>query len=297
MSANPSNPLSNPYVSLVSGYAALLNSKPAFQGDERTPHTMPTPPNAPKALLFSPHPDDECIVGGLALRLQRESHWHIINVAVTQGSRRERQTERWQELEAACAYLGFDLLATVPNGLENINLDYRNQHPTTWSAAVDVIANILQAQQPQLIFIPHADDWNRTHIGVHYLVMDALTALSADFRCFVIETEFWGAMRKPNLLVEIGINELADLTAALAQHRGEVARNPYHLRLPAWMIDNVRRGAEVVSGQGATAPDFTFGALYRLSYWQTGGLHNALPQGRNLACSETADVLYADACI
>lgn len=292
MSVNPNNP----YLALVSGYAALLNSRPALQPGEQKPHAPPPPDpgNTPKALLFSPHPDDECIVGGLALRLQRECHWHIINIAVTQGSRPERQAQRWQELAAACAYLGFDLLATAPNGLENINLDYRSQHPTVWSIAVDVIANILQAQQPQLIFIPHADDWNRTHIGVHYLVLDALAALPTDFDCAVIETEFWGAMSTPNLLVEIGVNELADLTAALAQHKGEVTRNPYHLRLPAWMIDNVRRGAEVVSGQGATAPDFTFGTLYRLRRWQVGQLQEVLPHGRHLACTEAAATLFAD---
>jgi len=29
---------------------------------------------------------------------------------------------------------------------------------------------------------------------------------------------------------------------------GEVRRNPYHARLPAWMMDNVRRGAELWAG-------------------------------------------------
>ena len=38
----------------------------------------------------------------------------------------------------------------------------------------------------------------------------------------------------------------------------EVRRNPYHLRMPAWMMDNVRRGAELVGGQGSPAPDFCF---------------------------------------
>jgi LmbE family N-acetylglucosaminyl deacetylase len=37
-------------------------------------------------LIFSPHPDDECIIGGLALRLLREAKWNVINVAVTLGS-------------------------------------------------------------------------------------------------------------------------------------------------------------------------------------------------------------------
>ena len=47
-------------------------------------------PDAPKVLIFSPHPDDEVIIGGLALRLLREAQWNVINVAVTQGSNRAR---------------------------------------------------------------------------------------------------------------------------------------------------------------------------------------------------------------
>ena len=74
--------------------------------------------DAPRALIFSPHPDDECIIGGLALRLQREAGLRVVNVAVTQGSNKARQAARWDELRAACDYLGFDLVATVPGGLE-----------------------------------------------------------------------------------------------------------------------------------------------------------------------------------
>ena len=54
-------------------------------------------------------------------------------------------------------------------------------------------------------------------------------------------------------MVESSAADVADLMAALSLHVGEVARNPYHLRLPAWMIDNVRRGAELVGGQGGAA--------------------------------------------
>ena len=51
---------------------------------------------------------------------------------------------------------------------------------------------------------------------------------------------------------------------------GEVQRNPYHLTLPAWMMDNVRRGGEWVGGQGQAAPEFLYGTLYRVRRW-TGG--------------------------
>jgi hypothetical protein len=61
------------------------------------PRHPKVPGNAPKALIFSPHPDDECIVGGLALRLLREKKWNVINVAVTLGGRKERRAARLRE--------------------------------------------------------------------------------------------------------------------------------------------------------------------------------------------------------
>jgi hypothetical protein len=85
-----------------------------------------------------------------------------------------------------------------------------------------------------------------------------------------VETEFWRAMADPNLMVESSPDDVADLVAAVSFHRGEVARNPYHLFLPAWMADNVRRGSELVGGQGAGAQDFHFATLYRLTEWFNG---------------------------
>lgn len=81
--------------------------------------------NAPRVLIFSPHPDDECIIGGFALRLLREAGMRVINVAVTQGSRQDRQAARWDELQAACRYLGFGLIATGADGLHDINVRTR----------------------------------------------------------------------------------------------------------------------------------------------------------------------------
>jgi hypothetical protein len=90
-------------------------------------------------------------------------------------------------------------------------------------------------------------------------------------------------MSNPNLLVELGVAEVGDLVAALACHEGEVRRNPYHARLPAWMIDNVLRGAELVGGQGGMAPDYAFGANYRLGKWSRGRLIPIRPRQRFLS--------------
>lgn len=230
------------------------------------------PSGAPQVLIFSPHPDDECLVGGLALRLLREAGWNVTNVAVTLGSKQARQASRRRELHNACASLGFGVVVPEETGRPRITLESRKHNRAPWQAAVRVVAGILAEHRPRVIFIPHEQDGHPVHVGTHLLVLDALKTLPAGFRCYVIETEFWGQMTEPNLLVELGVAEVADLIAALACHVGEVRRNPYHVRFPAWLIDNVRRGAELVGGQGRGAPDFVFGAIYRLEQWSHGRL-------------------------
>jgi N-acetylglucosamine malate deacetylase 1 len=281
----------NPYQALVEGFARLLSEGETLNSAGLIPPKRPpAAADAPSALIFAPHPDDEVIIGGLPLRLLRELKLNVVNVAVTLGSRAERQAERWQELKNCCDYIGFGLVAAGERGLEGINPTAREQYPQRWFAAVEAIAHILTTQRPSIIFFPHDDDWNKTHIGVHYLVLEALG--SSGLACQVVETEFWGAMDAPNLMVESSVADVSDLVAALSLHLGEVARNPYHLRLPAWMMDNVRRGAELVGGQGGVAPRFAFATLYRLRRWANGRLQEVLEKGKALSSQDDLSELF-----
>lgn len=283
----------NPYESFVHEFARLLQLGKRFQlGDFPAPPKLTRPPNAPKALIFSPHPDDEVIIGGLALRLLRDLGMDVINVAVTQGSNKARQAARWEELKGCCDYVGFGLLAPRPSGLEGVNLKTRSGQPAQWGESVDCMARILAEQKPRVIFVPHDKDWNSTHIGTHFLVMDALAKLGGACECQVVETEFWAPMDTPNLMVESSPQDVIDLITALSFHAGEVQRNPYHLRLPAWLMDNVRRGGELVGGQGAAAPDFAFATLYRLRRWRGGRLEPVLDKGRFVARTENLAALF-----
>lgn len=269
----------NPYLHLVTEIDRLTRDGRSYPlGGIQPPPRTPPPADAPRALIFSPHPDDECIIGGLALRLQREAGMRVVNVAVTQGSRRDRQAGRWTELDAACQYLGFDLIPTAPSGLEQINPATREHDPAHWGRSVDAVAAILDDQRPAAVFFPHDTDWNSTHVGTHHLLMDALRRQPSGFSTIVFETEFWGAMATPNLMVELSVADVADMITALSFHVGEVTRNPYHLLVPPWMQDNVRRGGELVGGQGGAAPDFTYCTLYRAGRW-LGGAIEPLHQG------------------
>jgi LmbE family N-acetylglucosaminyl deacetylase len=283
----------NPYAKFVSDYTRLIDEAKSFPlGGFPLPPQPHLALRAPRALFFAPHPDDETIVGALALRLLREAKMQLVNVAVTQGSKKERQAKRLRELQGACHYLGYTLQTTGPNGLERVTARTRQSEPPFWAGMVKVIADILTQHQPSVVFFPHERDWNGTHIGVHHLVMDALRLMPASFEPYVIETEFWGAMDDPNLMVEVSEADLADLIAATTFHVGEVRRNPYHLSLPAWMADNVRRGAELVGGQGGAAPDFKFAVLHRLQKWTRGALRRFYSGGQQLPAGVNAGTLF-----
>lgn len=279
----------NHWQNIVSDYARLASSGVRSPAVSKQSPQKPSNIKAPNALMFSPHPDDECIVGGWALRLARESSWHVVNAAVTLGSNKARRLARLKELNNACRHLGIHLTIAGNHGLDNINPEARQTRLSGWNQNVNVIAEILATRLPRVVFIPHDDDGHPTHIGTHWLVMDALMKMPPDFQCVIVETEFWRQMKSPNILVEFENGIVADLMAALSLHKGEVRRNPYHLRLPAWLIDNVRR-AESVLGHGSAPPNVTFGTLYRVRHWKNRRLVDAAT-GKKILSSNTSPAL------
>jgi LmbE family N-acetylglucosaminyl deacetylase len=284
----------NPYWQFAADFGRLVESARSLPLGTFAPAPRPeVSPSAPTALFFAPHPDDECISGGPAVRLLREAGMNVVNVAVTQGSNKDRQAGRLQELRKACEYLGFGVIQTAPSGLEKINPKTRNENSAHWLNCVGVIHRILAEHRPRVVIFPHEQDWNGTHIGTHHLVMGALRQMPSDFECFVVETEFWGQMDDPNLMLEMSTADVGDMVTATTFHIGEVARNPYHLLLPAWMMDNVRRGAELVGGQGGAAPDFTFAVLNRLRRYARGQLVRFYEGGKQVPRGTNIGTLFA----
>lgn len=252
----------------------------AFQNPFGLPGNLPDvsalPKDGPTVVIFAPHPDDECTIGALPLRLRREANARVINLSVTLGSNEARRTERIKELEAACSVLSFEL--EVLNYVA-VTPATRANDRQTWDGWVADIAKILARLQPDVVIAPHAEDHHPAHIGVYHLMDDALAKLAADqpgfpqpARCL---TEFWHPMKNPNLMLEVSKENLAILLKALCCHVGEVARNPYHLRMCPWMMDNTRRGAELIGGFGSSAvPPFVFSTLYR---WEGGDQAFSIP--------------------
>lgn len=224
----------------------------------------------PCALLLSPHPDDECLTGVLPLRLLREQNWQIINIAVTLGSDLARRAERKEELAKASAALGFVSALPKEDGFSDIDATARSADPVLWRKKVARIAEMIAQVQPQAIFMPHAEDGHATHIGTHWLGMDALATIPQNLSYFVVQTEYWHPMSESNLMVGSEENDVATLMSALACHVGEVARNAYDRRFPAYLIDNIRRGSERLGGAGTTAKAMDFAELYKLGLWRQG---------------------------
>jgi len=254
----------------LSRFAALLGNPPDLQA---APGREPQPGHC---LIFAPHPDDECIVGALPLRLQQEAGWRVSNVAVTLGSNPARRESRWAELLDACGVLGFDCIRVGAQGLSDVRPDTAEREPALWAGHVEAIAALLREHRPALVLAPHALDDNPSHRGVCRLVTEAVAAARLD--TVVAHTEFWSTQATPNALVQTSIADTARLIAALERHTGEIERNPYHLRLPAFLADAVRRGGELVLGAGEAPPNFAFATLYRLVAYRAGQPAAELPR-------------------
>ncbi|MCM8531867.1 MAG: PIG-L family deacetylase [Lentisphaeraceae bacterium] len=245
--------------------------------------------NGPKVMICSPHPDDECVVGALPLRMLQEIDANVINVAVTLGSNKDRKNGRLAELKKACETLNFELLVPCNGALDGVNPASKKSNPDQWQTNVDIIKSILAKELPEHIFFPHVNDFNSTHIGVNLLVMDAINQVqksSPSWTPIIFETEFWHMMEQPNLLVAISDEDEAKLIYALSAHTGEVERNPYHVNHPARMLDNVTRGAEVVGGQGGEAPKCNFAMIYKCSKVVNGKATPAWEGGKMLGVGD-----------
>ncbi len=199
--------------------------------------SLTSPVNDPIVLIISPHPDDECLMGSYALRLKEECNAKVYVLPFSYGSKVSRQEARKLELKAACAKLGFEIL--------NAPL-----------LQVEDLIKVLRSLNPNVIFSPHAEDGHPVHQKAHEWTRDALQLIAKENQTVKrawVQTEFWRDLEKPNLLIPLSSKQVIQIGEALACHVEEVKRNPYHLRLPAWFQDQVRKGQEKVGGYGSSA--------------------------------------------
>ena len=275
-----------------SGKGIALGPSPAAL---EPPSLAPAPRMAskPKVVYCAPHPDDESLSGALALRLCLEAGAEVTNVAITLGSDLGQRARRLRELESACRALRFGLVVPLhPSGFDGVNLKERRERPNEWARRVQALREIFDRLEPDWVFAPHAEDFNTTHIGTHFLVVEALGAhleRSGGGPATLVQTEFWHQLAEPNLMLGVGAEVLAIQLMAAMEHGGEMSRNPYHLLAPARLMDNVRRGSEVVGGQGAAAQSFPFAELYRVTFMRGTEVVRPRPGGVVVGPAERID--------
>ena len=242
---------------------------------DHTPESQTLPMHAGRheIIICAPHPDDETLNGALPLRLKRKDT-RILNLAMTLGSNPIRQEERKVELAAACRVLGFDCqLVQEPLGFTNLARDGEENTVAVRQQHIDILVRHFNRELPALILFPHARDGHPVHREVHRLVLAAARhhTQSENRQVLLAETEFWYPMEEPNLLLGVTPETIARLIVGLLCHRGEIARNPYHLSMPARLMDNVRRGRESMRFQEQELPS-PFAEIYRLSRLDHGRL-------------------------
>ncbi|MBM3261203.1 hypothetical protein FJY93_02185 [Candidatus Kaiserbacteria bacterium] len=208
-------------------------------------------------VIFSPHPDDEVLLGGaIALRLRHEGY-PIINVAMTLGSKAEERPRRRAELKSACEFIGFDLI--IPNNENGFETD---DFVNSYSSVYLRTSNFLKKVNPSAIIVNHREDAHSSHEHVASVINMAM--ICSHWKGAFIESEFWSDIKNPNLLLEISRDHQVYLLKALSFHKGELLRNPYHHTWPMKLMDNVRR-CEIVLGKGVSAPPFKFAGIYMVS--------------------------------
>ncbi len=196
-----------------------------------------------RLLIIAPHPDDECLMSGLALRAKEECGTEVAVLAYGFGSDPSRQEERKKEFKKALQVLGFKELVHGSSG----------------------VFGVIQSFQPDAILIPNRQDSHPTHIRCSEEAWNAArsAAAASKNKLMVFESEYWGPMGNPNLLIPLSSGTVKRMGLGLLCHEGEIARNPYHLSLPAFLIDQQRRGSEIMSGFGAKPAPAVFAQLYR----------------------------------
>lgn len=150
-----------------------------------------------KLLIFSPHPDDDCLGcgGTIAKNIQVGNDVSIVYMTLGEaGSPKFGMDElgeiRRQEAIAAGNILGVrDLIFLEhPDGCIKNNLTHRKE-----------IKKLFFEIRPDKIFLPHTGDTHKDHIGTTNLVTDALLGLPTDYLFY----EIWPPLQKFTFVEDI----------------------------------------------------------------------------------------------
>lgn len=157
-----------------------------------------------KALVFSPHQDDETLGCGGTIALKRSLGVPVKVVYLTDGrhsrpswiSSKEIIEIRKQEALAALHVLGVDsseayFLNQVDGSLEFLSGKQRQQ-------TTNQLAQLINSFMPEEIYIPHRDDCHKDHEETYKLVLDAVA--QTELQVEIFQYPIWIFWQSPTSL-------------------------------------------------------------------------------------------------
>ena len=198
-------------------------------------------------LHVSPHPDDEILGCGATLLALRAAGWRVVNLACSLGRHGDHDRRRG-ELDAAIGVLGIEGMVASPP----VAMSSEDDVAAAEGQVAVVVGTAASEPGAELLRSPHPNDGHPAHALVGRAVRDAATTCPRWWAWGL-----WRDVQAPNRYVPFGDDVLVRLSAALACHAGEVARNPYTDLLPARARAAAILGSELVHGfgSGPAAPD------------------------------------------
>jgi len=134
-----------------------------------------------KIVILAPHPDDECLMCGFALRAQEEFGSEVMVVPFSYGSKLPRRAERKEELLQALGVLNFKLH------------DPRKIDSSQEELDEGQILDAFEQLTPDLVITMHLNDGHPTHVRSADLGRRALKHYVGNTKQNVIllQSEYW----------------------------------------------------------------------------------------------------------
>ena len=206
---------------------------------------------SPTVLHVSPHPDDEVLGAGATLAALRDRGWRVVNLACSLGRPADRGRRR-AELEAALRLLRFESEVVEPPVALGADDDLRAGEDRVAAVTAEAADRLRAA----LIISPGPEDAHHAHAAVGRGVARTGGSGGSGSRRWWAWS-LWRDLERPTLYVPWDGRRLAELSAALACHAGELERNGYGDFLAARGRLQAVLGAERVFGfgSGPAAPE------------------------------------------
>lgn len=163
---------------------------------------------AQKAIVFSPHPDDDVFGMGATMYLMAEHGIDVFSVYVTHGVREgepQRIKTRKQEAKAACR-----VIKSTPIFLD---IEYSLNSNKK-------IKQVYKEIAPDIVFLVNKD-MHPTHSRIFELILNALKGKQ------IILYEVWSPLIEPNIVVHFDEKIMEKKREAMKCHKSEIKRKNF----------------------------------------------------------------------